>query len=67
MEALLSILMFVGIIAFIIWIVKVIISSATNTPSWQGIIISALLGMLPFYLFLCWLGWMGDERNRYDY
>lgn len=67
MEVLLSILMFVGIIAFIIWIVKVIINSATNTPSWQGIIISALLGMLPFYLFLCWLGWMGDERNRYDY
>ena len=63
MEVLLSTLILVGIIAFSIWIVKVIINTATNTPSWKGIIISALLGMLPFYLFLCWLGWMGDERN----
>ena len=67
MAVLLSLLKLVGIIAFLIWIIKVIINSATNIPSWKGIIISALLGMLPFYLFLCWLGWMGDERNRYDY
>lgn len=67
MAVLLSLLILVGIIAFLIWIIKVIINSATNIPSWKGIIISALLGMLPFYLFLCWLGWMGDERNRYDY
>ena len=67
MAVLLSLLKLVGIIAFLIWIIKVIINSATNIPSWKGIIISVLLGMLPFYLFLCWLGWMGDERNRYDY
>lgn len=67
MAVLLSLLILVGIIAFLIWIIKVIINSATNIPSWKGIIISVLLGMLPFYLFLCWLGWMGDERNRYDY
>ena len=52
-------------IAIPICIVKAIINSATNIPSWQGIIISALIGMLPFYLFLCWLGWMGNEKERY--
>ena len=53
---------------FIIWlfvkIIKAIIKSATNVPTWQGIIISALLGALPFYLFMCWIGVWGDERNQ---
>lgn len=51
------------LIAFIVLIIKAIINSATNMPTWQGIIISALLGMLPFYLIMCWLGWMGESRE----
>lgn len=67
MEAVLMLLAPFAVIAFIIWIIKTVINCATNTPSWQGIIISALLGMLPFYLFLCWLGWMGNKKDRCDY
>ena len=56
------------LMVFVLWlilaIIKAIIHSATNVPSWSGVIISALLGMLPFYLFMCWMGWMGDERNN---
>ena len=37
-----------------------------KNPTWKGIIISALLGLLVFYLILCFLGWMGEERNRND-
>ena len=64
MEPTFYILIFVGIIAFIIWIIKCIINSATNNPTLLGIIVSCLIGMLPFYLFLCWIGWMGEERHR---
>lgn len=40
-------------------------NAAKNTPTWEGIIISALLGMLPLYLILCFFGWMGEESDRY--
>ena len=63
MDNLLFILILIGIIAFSMWIISIIINSATNTPTWQGIIVSALIGMLPLYLFLCWMGWMGEEKK----
>jgi hypothetical protein len=34
-----------------------------NTPTWKGIIISAILGMLPLYLVLCFFGIMGDDGD----
>lgn len=34
-----------------------------NYPTWKGIIISAILGMLPLYLFLCAIGLMGEDGN----
>ena len=34
-----------------------------NIPTWKGIIISAMMGCLPFYLFLCYLGYMGKEKD----
>jgi hypothetical protein len=34
-----------------------------NTPTWKGIIISAILGMLPLYLVLCFFGIMGEEND----
>ena len=53
-------------IVIIIVIVKSIVNAGQNTPTWTGIIISALLGMLVFYLVLCFFGWMGEKRNNYS-
>jgi hypothetical protein len=64
MEALFGILFIIGVIYLVIWAIKAIIRSATNVPTWEGIIISAILGMLPFYLFLCFFGIMGESQNK---
>lgn len=66
LRILIPLLVSIGILYLIIWFIKLIIRSATNMPTWQGIIISAILGMLPFYLFLCFFGLMGEERNIYS-
>lgn len=52
-------------VLIIIGIIKVISKGPSNNPTWKGIIISAIFGMLPLYLICCFLGWMGEERNRY--
>ncbi len=64
MEGLFSLLIMIGFIALFVWIIKALIRSATNIPTWEGIIISAILGMLPFYLILCFFGIMGEKRNN---
>lgn len=33
-----------------------------NIPTWKGIIIRAILGCLPFYLVLCYLGYIGKKK-----
>jgi hypothetical protein len=43
-------------------VIKAIIQGGNNVPTWRGIIISAMLGVLPLYLFLCWIGKMGETR-----
>ena len=53
-------------VLFLVVFIKWIIKSAANTPSWTGIIISAILGCLPFYLVLCFFGIMGEERDNSD-
>lgn len=53
----------IGVIYLVVWTIKAIIRSATNAPTWSGIIINAILGMLPFYLILCFFGFMGEARN----
>ena len=63
MEGLFGILFILGVIYLVVWAIKAIIRSATNVPTWEGIIISAILGMLPFYLFLCFFGLMGEARK----
>ena len=63
---LLAIVLTIGLVALIIGIIKALIRNARNTPTWKGIIISAILGLLGFYLILCFFGVMGEERNRYD-
>lgn len=37
---------------------------AQNTPTWEGIIISTLIGLLPLYLILCFFGYMGETIKR---
>lgn len=64
MEYSLYILFAFGVLYLIVWAIKAIIRSATHIPTWTGIIISAILGMLPFYLFLCFFGIMGEKRNE---
>lgn len=44
--------------------IKISIDHATNIPTWNGIIVSSLIGMLGFYLIMCWIGWMGDKRDN---
>lgn len=59
MEGLFSLLFVIDFIYLVIWVIKALIRSATNMPTWEGFIISAILGMLPFYLILCFFGIMG--------
>lgn len=47
-------------------VIQAVIDGATNMPTWNGIIISTLLGALPFYLIMCWFGWWGEERDKFD-
>lgn len=63
MISLFEIIICVGIVFFIIMFIKISIDHATNIPTWNGIIISSLIGMLGFYLIMCWIGWMGDKRD----
>jgi hypothetical protein len=64
MEEFWGILFVLGIVYLVVWAIKEIIRSATNVPTWEVIIISSILGMLPFYLFLCFFGIMGEVRNK---
>lgn len=50
-------------ISFCVAVFFAIKQGGTNNPTWRGIIISALLGMLPLYLILCFFGVMGEERD----
>ena len=55
---------FLVFILLMIALVVVIFRNAKwNYPTWKGIIISALLAMLPLYLFFCFMGWMGEENT----
>jgi Na+-driven multidrug efflux pump len=63
-EVLLSLLSIVFIIGVFALFVQALRNSETrNTPTWNGIIISALLGCLPIYLVLCFFGVMGEEKK----
>lgn len=59
-----SIVACIAVIVLSIWVIKSIINSAENNPTWQGIIFSAMMGLLLLYLFFCWMGWMGEERSN---
>ncbi len=55
------ILLLIGV--FII-VIKMLRNAKMNRPTWMGIIISALLGILPFYLVMCFLGIWGEEEDK---
>jgi len=59
-------IIFVAIAGSIYLIVKIIMAGIPNSPTWKGIIISALIGMLPIYLVLCFFGVMGEDRATLD-
>ncbi len=59
----LFLILFVAIVGSIYLIVKIIMAGIPNTPTWKGIIISALIGMLPLYLVLCFFGVMGEDKT----
>lgn len=63
MEGLLAILLVICVLYLIVWGIGILIKNATHVPTWGGIIISAILGMLPLYLILCFFGIMGESRN----
>ena len=58
-ELLLLLLLLLGLAAVIVWLLSKV---AVNSPTWKGIIISALLGLLPLYLILCFFGILGEEK-----
>jgi quinol-cytochrome oxidoreductase complex cytochrome b subunit len=58
-----EILLIIGIIVLMVWAIA---KGAKNSPTWKGIIISLILGLLPLYLILCFFGIMGEESPGYD-
>ncbi len=67
-DTMMQLFIILGMFALVIWIIKTIITyvceSATNKPTWEGVILSAAFGVLPFYLFMCWIGYWGEERDE---
>lgn len=58
-------LVLIAIAAFLVIIIsKTIKAGIPNTPTWKGIIISAIIGLLPLYLVLCFFGVMGKDETR---
>lgn len=59
-----EIVLILVVIGFCVLLVSVLFNSDNrNTPTWHGIIISALIGCLPLYLVLCFFGLMGERKN----
>lgn len=63
-----SFIIMLVLLALVIWgivgLIKALINNASNTPTWKGIIISAIFGLLPFYLIMCFFGWAGESRKQ---
>lgn len=62
-DGIISFLILVVVLLLIILIIKGLINSARNTPTWKGIICSSIFGVLPFYLIMCFFGWAGEPRE----
>lgn len=51
------------LMAFLGFLFLLIAKGPKNKPTWTGVIISLLLGLLIIYLILCWIGILGEKRN----
>lgn len=56
-----TILLAYGILFALLLVVTMI--SDRNRPTWKGVIISFMIGLLPIYLLLCLSGVMGQKRE----
>lgn len=56
-------LVLIGFFWITILIIRGLINCAKNMPTWKGIILSAIFGVLPFYLIMCFFGWAGEPRE----
>lgn len=62
-SALSSLIMLIIIFLIIFLIFRAVRNGSKNKPTWEGIIISAVIGLLPIYLVLCYFGYMGEKRD----
>jgi len=51
-------------LTIIVLVIVAIFCSWKNFPTLTGIIISSIMGCLPFYLILCYFGFMGEEKEN---
>ena len=63
MAGLFNFLFIISLISVVVWCISRLLYNKGNTPTWNGIIISAILGMLPCYLILCFFGIMGEKQQ----
>lgn len=66
MESLFSnilLIIFILIVLVSLFYLALKLLKKANTPTWKGIIISAIVGLLPLYLVLCVFGIMGREKE----
>lgn len=57
----LEIIIIIGILVCAICVVTTVLGWARCNPTFKGVIISLIFGVLPLYLILCFLGLMGEE------
>ena len=60
----LEMIILIGVIVCVICAITTILGWARCNPTFKGIIISLIFGLLPPYLILCFFGLMGEERQR---
>ncbi len=53
-----------SLVGFGLLIIYAITRGGENKPTWEGIILSAVLGLLGLYLILCYFGYMGEEKDN---
>lgn len=55
-------LFFSGVGTFILWLILALLGLSKAYPTVLGVLISALFGVLPIYLILCFFGIMGNKK-----
>ena len=51
----------------LVMLLKALGRNVMNKPSWVGVVVTALVGLLPFYLLLCLFGFLGKQREEPEY